>query len=637
MLVSMTPNEEVKTIHASLNDGKLRKWEFEPYIEQGKIELTDQDYATIQSIKGNTVKFNQLVGTPTPINTLNGTTFSLKGDGGIDVSGTGTANHFCEYRTVENPDFFLILTHKYYWRFRGIKSGMFGQIFFSATGQTSRYVVNATEDGSGIFTFQDSIFTTHTIRFYTTNTFSGNTTVYMELIDLTQIFGLGSEPETPEDFETWLSNNIGLLPYYDHTPGTLIPFKGSGLKTTGKNLFETAPATNPSTSSGITYTVADGVVNINGTPTGTSVFQVATHHELPLIAGKDYIISCDNTRMTVDFFGTNSEGDSGWTNIATSFVGSRTFTLTSTYKYYRYNIRTGAGALPFNNEKAHCMIRLTDVSDDTFEPYKESTLSLETLNTLFPTGMKEAGTVYDEISDKAYTRVGSVDLGTLNWRLEIESYIPDGTCFLLQPVPTNLNIKMASSNSVAINGESAIYKIVPQNELAGESATTGDMRLAVGTGVIRIVNKKYSTVEDFKTAMSGVMLYYELATPTSQDISLDLTYPIWDNGTEQILPINGSTPTTSPMVATIEYPDRTEDVDFLYKQTTFESAIPQFSLVCKNQELPMNLEDGKLICECDSSITNESGFFDCKVKMQDLDSVAYSQKIQLHVERGIND
>ena len=60
MLISMTPNDEVKTIHASLNDGKLRKWEFEPYTENGKIELTDQDYATIQSIKGNTVKFNQL-------------------------------------------------------------------------------------------------------------------------------------------------------------------------------------------------------------------------------------------------------------------------------------------------------------------------------------------------------------------------------------------------------------------------------------------------------------------------------------------------------------------------------------------------------------------------------------------------
>ena len=61
MLVSMTSNDEVKTIHASLNDGKLRKWEFEPYTEQGKIELTDQDYATIRSIKGNTVKFNQLI------------------------------------------------------------------------------------------------------------------------------------------------------------------------------------------------------------------------------------------------------------------------------------------------------------------------------------------------------------------------------------------------------------------------------------------------------------------------------------------------------------------------------------------------------------------------------------------------
>ena len=413
----MTPNEEVKTIHASLNDGSLRKWEFEPYTEQGKIELTDQDYATIRSIKGNTVKFNQLVGTSTSSLTLtNG--------------------------------------HKYYTVIGGTKA------ITNGTGQ-SISVTGGTDMA----------------------------------IDLT-LMGIDNLT-TVEQVETWLSNNIGLLPYYDYTQGTLISFKGTGLKT-------------------------------------------------------------ENASQT-----------------------------------------------------------------------ENNTLSLP-ISTYFPTGMKSAGSVYDEATNKkADTRIGEVDLGDLNW-----GYSGADIRFYTTSI-TDVN---APTTNVLANIVSSLYKTVVYSAVNayGKNMVMGLIRVS-GLNYLAIKNTSFTDPALFKQAMSGVMLYYELATPTSQDISLDLTYPIWNNGTEQILPINGSTPTTSSMKATIEYPDRTEEVNFLYKQTTFESAIPQFSLVCKNQELPMTLENDKLICECNSSITNESGFFDCKVKMQDLESVAYSQKIQLHVERGIND
>ena len=413
MLISMTPNDEVKTIHASLNDGSLRKWEFEPYTENGKIELTNQDYATIQSIKGNTVKFNQLVGTSTSSLTLtNG--------------------------------------HKYYTVIGGTKA------ITNGTGQ-SISVTGGTDMA----------------------------------IDLT-LMGIDNLT-TVEQVETWLSNNIGLLPYYDYTLGDLISFNGTGLKT-------------------------------------------------------------ENASQT-----------------------------------------------------------------------ENNTLSLP-ISTLFPTGMKEAGSVYDEISDKAYTRVGMIDLGSLNWNQH-----PSLTTAYYSP---NLPYIPASS----INFECGKY--ITSDEF-GVVSLMPDMSISADRSVDNYLYLKdsnfVSNPSGLKQSLSGVYLYYELASPTEQDISLDLTYPIWNDGTEQILPVNGSTPTTSSMKATIDYPDRTEEVNFLYKQTTFDSAIPQFSLVCKNQELPMALNDGKLICECDSSITNESGFFDAKVKMQDLDSVAYSQKIQLHVERGIND
>ena len=426
MLVSMTPNEEVKTIHASLNDGSLRKWEFEPYTENGKIELTDQDYATIQSIKGNTVKFNQLmqngnfadtsgwIYNENPTFTVSDNIAIIKGN--TDYSGI--------YRRIN-----LLQNHKYYLS-ETLKAEVDNYNFLSGidylTSNNAKILTTNFQTFKRIGTYTGS--DTVSIYFYDYNNATRNN-VYIKnvmLFDLTLIFGSGNEPATPEAFETWLSNNIGLLPYYDYTPGSLISFNATGLKT-------------------------------------------------------------ENASQT-----------------------------------------------------------------------ESNTLSLP-ISTYFPTGMKEAGSVYDELTEsKAITRIGS-----------------------------------------------RAYQ-------SGDESDT-------------------SVITD------GTTTYYALTTPTEVDISLDLSYDVWDNGTEQILPVNGSTPTTSSMKATIEYPDRTEEVNFLYKQTTFESANPQFSLVCKNQELPMALEDGKLICECDSSITNESGFFDCKVKMQDLNSVAYSQKIQLHVERGIND
>ena len=490
MLVSMTPNDEVKTIHASLNDGSLRKWEFEPYTENGKIELTDQDYATIQSIKGNTVKFNQLA--PLLASGIYGSARATANyDNGLCTYTVTQANTICGiYLASNRVD--AIAGHKYLFtcvvkpsitnRFR---------LSFDLQGSTS-IELPVTANVENKLSIIQTATQNDAVVMYLRSIAVGDTAEVKNFMihDLTAM-GIDNFT-TAEQVETWLSNNIGLLPYYDYTEGSLISFNGTGLKT-------------------------------------------------------------ENASQT-----------------------------------------------------------------------ESNTLSLP-ISTYFPTGMKEAGSVYDEISDKVYTRVGSVDLGTMNW-----TYNSSAQNFYV--------LKPADMKGVTYSTQKANILCVKYITTTQYSPSQNDKRIFLTpSGSLVIVDTSFADATLFKNYLSGTYLFYELATPTSQDISLDLTYPIYQNGTEQILPVNSSTPTTSSMKATIEYPDRTEEVNFLYKQTTFESAIPQFSLVCKNQELPMALEDGKLICECDSSITNESGFFDCKVKMQDLNSVAYSQKIQLHVERGIND
>jgi len=648
MLISMTPNDEVKTIHASLNDGSLRKWEFEPYTENGKIELTDQDYATIRSIKGNTVKFNQLIQNGNFADTSiwaaqSGITFTANNNIGQLTSST-------DGRYIQqNLGTIMQQGHKYLFKCQ-INADVIGNdreiVFYHGAfsqGQSFSYALSVANQWADVSAIFECTGETNVLRFWVR---TAQTTLLVKnvlLFDLTamEIDNL----TTVEQVETWLSNNIGLLPYYAYTLGTLIPFRGTGLKTVGKNLFNPTDVVKGRIDNGnIGYDSNTTDLSINGNEISYTVN--ANYRGI----SSDFIKVKPNTLyyLKLNLQITNSSGcsvyydayDGGknWIdriNGSVLNVGDNAiqFTTLANCEYIRLSFQS---YLPSTAKLNNVMFADTD---SIFEPYIASTLSLP-ISTYFPTGMKEAASVYDEITENnAITRLRYTVVDGTNIQAQYFGVYSNhhlfyvdlgGNAFKTVNVLTIVSNKYTVSNTGNMDDKRIRYQ--------GLGASAVDVQ-EVNINRIYWTDDSYTSASAMNTALqSNPLEIISLAeSETSQDISLDLTYPIWNNGTEQILPVNSSTPTTSSMKAAIEYPDRTEDVNFLYKQTTFESAIPQFSLVCKNQELPMTLEDGKLICECDSSITNESGFFDAKVKMQDLNSVAYSQKIQLHVERGIND
>ena len=58
--------------------------------------------------------------------------------------------------------------------------------------------------------------------------------------DLTAIFGPGNEPETVEDFEAWLAENVGVRDCYPYTQPTIINNAATGIRTRGFNLYNNA-------------------------------------------------------------------------------------------------------------------------------------------------------------------------------------------------------------------------------------------------------------------------------------------------------------------------------------------------------------------------------------------------------------
>ena len=196
-------------------------------------------------------------------------------------------------------------------------------------------------------------------------------------------------------------------------------------------------------------------------------------------------------------------------------------------------------------------INLSDASiNGKYFPYVKRTQSLGVIGKYFPQGMKSAGTAHDEIRyDKAtqkwekVQRIGEVDMGSLNWRFLNES---DGRWRFVVQFPL---MKAFSSDEIANVLVSLFPTVIGwdlyQNIKEGVSV--------IGSEYLGIYDKRYEgfTSSDFKAAMAGVILYYELAEPIVTEIEGDfnLDYEVWNGGTEKIV----SDAPTAPLKADISY------------------------------------------------------------------------------------
>lgn len=173
----------------------------------------------------------------------------------------------------------------------------------------------------------------------------------------------------------------------------------------------------------------------------------------------------------------------------------------------------------------------------------------------FPTGMNGLNGIYDEVvSDEngkfteGDVRFGKVDLGDLTWMYSSAGQIWTAPLagdkpFVLYVMPNLLCSKYVTRTGSEVYSH-ASDKIIGQN----------DSQLLP---VLRIYDSDHvaSTAEQFTASVTGVELVFELATPqhvTFTDPS-DAVYPVTEGGTEQVLPVNGSEPTTGPLLGKVSY------------------------------------------------------------------------------------
>ena len=476
----------------------------------GGLTSVNDGAARIERLKGNTLVWNQRIQWSAMNTSAFGLKFSSPRVGAAQISGTYTGSLTAIDVKLTRTNVHIPIGHKFIVSSNSDKvklrvqgSMVYDGIYDAANG----YVFDPVIQLSGLVTGQEV-----------------NITFSPTLLDLTQMFGAGNEPTTIEEFNA--RKPLG-IDEYAYNEGELISTTADEIKSVGFNAW-------------------DEEWEVGTIYPGTGIDQESTS----TIRSKNYNRMLPNTKyclysksgksMAVILYDEDKKFIDYWTN-----DNLRGITTTSDTRFFR--VMTYAGYGPTYNHDICIHLVHTGYRNGEYEPYEEFRRSLPISeikdsegNALFPNGLLSAGSVYDEITDtKAIKRIGMVDMGTLNWHITGKETVLINNIGVAKSVTENKSLLCSA------------YVTHRPAELYGtdKSGIAGPQYGYWNT--ICVYNSSYTDDATFKAAMSGVMLYYELAEPIEIDLPepLNLDYEVSDFGTEEVI---SDTPTT-PLKADIIY------------------------------------------------------------------------------------
>ena len=330
------------------------------------------------------------------------------------------------------------------------------------------------------------------------------------VIDLTLMLGsdvanyiYGLEQSTAGAGVVWF-RRLFPKPYYAYNAGTLESVQTSAHETTGFNQWDEAWEIGQYNDSGEKATANNRIRSVNA---------------ISVVAGQTYYFK--NASWVFMY---SSDG----TFLQKAQPVNGLITIPTNVSSIRFMCSTGYGTT-YNHDI--CINLSWDGSrNGEYEPYVKHTYPLDDSLVLRGVPKLDAndrlyfdGDVY--AADGTVTRrYGIVDLGTLTW-----SYDTNNTRFMT----TNLNtlVKAPASASIKANFINTKY---PAKSFSGTNGYTDKESAFAATGNFFIKDSAYTDAAAFKTAMSGVYLIYELATPTTETADAFVSPQIVDDfGTER--------------------------------------------------------------------------------------------------------
>lgn len=499
----------------------------------------------LTKIKGKSLVWNQLVQIPSSDASItrNGVTITDNRDGSFTVQ--TDANGATDIVTLSLFNLATNYTAKHSFFVRGCPSGgsantfHLRDVYWGQVIDTGDGAIYSPSLNNGVQKFNLAIRIQSGAIITTPITFSPIVT------DLTQMFGAGNEPTTVAEFE-----KLFPLPYYNYNAGEIISNKTESVKLVGFNQLD------------LTNKQVDKVMNQYGAITSYNGYTVTDFiRVLPNTAYYFHKVAQWNVTRCVC-----------WYRADNSFISAASLApVTSGALYSSGELTSPAGAYSmrvcyysaYDNEVC---VNLSDVNrNGQYEPYWKNTVNLNITSltgklngegnsvTIVPTGLKSAGTVYDYgiIEKGKLTKIvkciGEVDLGTLTYAY-YQGSVGGGTAhpYFITPLSGKYGNDVAALCSK--------YETVNWVAFARSTDKVLNTANAIGSNYIQIRDSAYTDTATFKTAMSGVMLNYELATP--EVYILDNPVPVslltYKDCTVKQLPENTSTVITAPNVEVIK-------------------------------------------------------------------------------------
>lgn len=489
------------------------------YTYRPTADTTDvaDGVAKISSVKGNTIVWNQLFDLHYQVPGGIGITWTIENNKLVG-NGTATTTCFSNIATIN-----IFATHKYYFRTKGnfdelITAQVFTAGFEGFYNQTIPYnqIVSPLYDGEYAFRVRVAAGATLSNAKFSLSTF-----------DLTQMFGEGNEP-TIEEFEAMFPND-----YYEYNEGELRSIEDFSIKSVGFNQI-----------SGLRQGY------INSSEIGTDINSIilgsnnVLSYPIKVFPNTYYYLFIKNAGWYIVEYDCNKKLCN--TNYA---IGISTLYKTKENTHYillqrnRTTIQEEINKINFN-------LSHTNYRNGEYEPYQEdilpiniSTIKDENGEQLFPNGLCSAGEAHDELvydkgigKWKAVKRIGSVDMGSLNWVYNDENV----------------------STAFPLGFFSVVYKVKSVRNLISAKYliryTQDQDKCIVANsegGAIYIVDSTFNNNDLLKQSLQGQILYYELAEPI--EVVLDdftSNYKVSDWGTEEIL--MNSIPVI-PVIYDVEY------------------------------------------------------------------------------------
>lgn len=484
-------------------------------------------YADVKKVGGKSVVWNQLFNLVDITRTTQGVTMSFSSDGSVTLNGTAAANASQSGASSAVP---MINGHKYFFTgYNGYEN------IGIAISDTKSYSMVQTDR---IYACPaDKLDTTLNIYIVSGSSFE-NVVIYPKCINLTKLYGAGNEPTTTSDSRiTAIKEYLASHPEYNE--GQIIDSLVDKVEVQGANILENA----------------DDLLRANGWVKQNGVYRGHLNHLHTASSNNPFFqgIYEENTQYTFSAHFKLQEAKSVW------FIIKYT---DGTYKNYSVNdadfdmISTSdVGKTVLGLWISYGTTTITEISNlqitksSTQYPYKPYTKKSITTN--FPV-LRSAGSVYDEIdieNQQIIRRVGTVDLGTLTWQYFNEDVYPS-------LFKTNYFIDIMPIQGGLLNNK---YTQTTVNSWIDIKSKT---MVHMTNSVFAIKDDDYTNnLNGFKNSLQGQTLYYELAEPTTESITITPELLEWleveyggtltyhQNGTKMAIPneVDLWSPTTVKM------------------------------------------------------------------------------------------